>query len=158
TLQQQALRTRPEVRSAEAGKRAMEAAVGLQRAQYYPDLILGTDLRAEQLQLGLTVPLFDFGSIRGAVRKAQEDVRAQEAQAEQARQMVRLDVEAAYLALLRARQLIETFQGGILPRVESLLKRVEQGYTLGASTILDLIDAQNTYRATRNDYDSALGD
>jgi cobalt-zinc-cadmium efflux system outer membrane protein len=158
TLQRQAMLSRPEVQSAEAGIHALQAAEGLQRSQYYPDVTFGTSGKFDQLQLGLTLPLFDLGSIRGAVRKAREDVRVQEAQTEQVRQTVQLDVQSAYLAFQRAQQQVESFQDGILPRAESLLKRIEQGYALGANTILDLIDAQNTYRDTRNDYYSAIGD
>lgn len=158
TLQKLAVEMRPEIRSAEANKRALQANIGLQRSQYYPDLIFGTNGRFDELQLGLSMPLFDFGGVRGSVRKAKEDVKVQEAQAEQVRQSVRLDVEVAYLALARAQQLVNSFQNGILPRAESLFSRVGQGYKLGASTILDLIDAQQTYRAIRNDYYAAIGD
>jgi cobalt-zinc-cadmium efflux system outer membrane protein len=157
-LQQRAVQSRPELRSAEAGKHVMQAAVGLQRSQYYPDLVFGVAGNFDQLQLGLTLPLFDFGGIRGAVHKAQEDVKVQEAQIEQTLQTVQLDVVSAYLGVTRSQRLVESFQDGILPRAEALLKRIEQGYQLGASSILDLIDAQQTYRATRNDYYSALGD
>jgi len=34
---------------------------------------------------------------------------------------------------------------------------VTQGYSLGASTILDVINAQQTYRTTRNSYYAAIG-
>lgn len=161
TLQQQAAQARPEIHSGEASRRALQATVGLQRSLYYPDLVVGGNpraLRDEQVQLGLALPLFDFGSIRGQVRKAQEDVRVQDAQLEQTRQTVRLEVDAAYLDLTRAQQIVASFQDGILPRAGSLLTRIEQGYTLGASTILDLIDAQQTYRSTRRDYYAAIGD
>lgn len=154
-------RARPELRSAEQSRKALQATLNLQRSQYYPDLIIGMNFRAasqNQVQVGFTMPLFDYGSIRGQVRKAREDIKTQEAQILQVRQTVRLDVETAIVAATRARRIVETFQDGILPRSESLLKRVEQGYTLGASTILDLIDAQQTLRATRNAYYAAIGD
>ncbi len=152
---------RSELRSAEFNRQALQAAVGLQRAQYYPNLTVGTDLRAVRngtFQFGLALPLFDFGSIRNSVRKARQDVKAQQAQATQIQQQVRADVQIAYDNLIRAQGTVEAFQAGILPRSASLLQRIQQGYTLGASTILDLIDAQNTYRSARNDYASALGD
>ena len=76
------------------------------------------------------MPLFDFGSIRGAIQQAKEAVKTQEAQTQQVRQSVLLDDETAYLALTQAQKTVESFQGGILPRTESLLKRVEQGYAL----------------------------
>ena len=90
------------------------------------------------MELGLTAPLLDLGAIRGSVRKAREDVRAQQAQTEQTRQQVRLQVQNAYDALVQARKavlLYESRETGILTRSESLLSRIQQGYSLGASTI-----------------------
>jgi cobalt-zinc-cadmium efflux system outer membrane protein len=156
-LQAQALRFRSEIRSAEATRRALQATEGLQRSQYYPDVAVGTDLKAQQVLVGVAVPL-DLGSIRGAIRKAREDVHVQEAQELQVRQQVQLDVQSAYLALTLAQRTVQSFQDGILPRAQSLLQRIEQGYALGASTILDLIDAQETVRTTVNSYNSAIGD
>ena len=159
-LQQQAAQTRPELRSSQAVERELAATVKMQRAQSYPDLLLGTDARFNSVQLGLTAPLLDLGAIRGSVRKAREDVRAQQAQTEQTRQQVRLQVQNAYDALVQARKavlLYESKETGILTRSESLLSRIQQGYSLGASTILDLITAQDTLRQARNSYYAAIG-
>ena len=159
-LQRQAAQNRPEIRSSQANERALAATVKMQRSQYYPDLALGSDLRFQGVLVGFTAPLFDFGGIRGAVRKAREDVKAQEAQTEQTRQQVSLQVQNAYDALVQARKavlLYENKSNGILPRSASLLQRTRQGYSLGASTILDLITAQDTLRQARNSYYTAIG-
>ena len=160
-LQALALRFRPELRAAEASRRALDANVKLQRSQYYPDLQLGANPRTlgdSQVQVSVALPLFDFGSIRGAVNKAKEDVKVQDAQILQVQQQVRLDVQTAYIALSQSQRLVASFQDGILPRTQTLLDQVQQGYTLGASSILDVIDAQQTHRSARNDYNNALGD
>ena len=152
---------RPELRSAEYNLKALQAAVGLQRTQNYPVVYVGTDLNQVghgSFELGLAMPLFDFGSIRGSVEKAQHDVEAQQAQNAQTVQSVSLDVQSAYSELQRSQRTVEAFQDGIIPRTKSLLDRVEKGFKLGAETILDLIDAQETYRSARNDYNNALGD
>jgi cobalt-zinc-cadmium efflux system outer membrane protein len=160
-LQALALRSRPELRSAEASRRALDANVKLQRSQLYPDLQLGANPRTlgdRQVQVSVALPLFDFGSIRGAVNKAKEDAKVQDAQIVQVQQQIRLDVQTAYIALTQSQRLVTSFQDGILPRTQTLLDQVQQGYTLGASSILDVIDAQQTFRAARNDYNNALGD
>jgi len=156
-LQDLAMRSRPEIQSAEQARHALQAVVGLEHSQYFPDTILGTTLRFEEVQVGFVFPL-DLGSIRGAVSRARADVQAQEAQEAQVRLQVQSDVRSAYLALDLARRTVETYQDGIVPRSKSLLDRIERGYKLGASTILDLIDAQETYRTTVNSYNNALGD
>ncbi|MCW3094512.1 MAG: putative cobalt-zinc-cadmium resistance protein czcC [Chthonomonadaceae bacterium] len=160
-LQKLALQSRPELRSAEANRRALDNIVKLQRSQSYPDLQFGANPRTigdSQVEIAVALPLFDFGSIRGAVNKAKEDVKVQDAQIVQVQQQIRLDVQNAYIALTQSQRLIASFQDGILPRTQTLLNQVQQGYALGASSILDVIDAQQTYRSARNDYNNALGD
>jgi cobalt-zinc-cadmium efflux system outer membrane protein len=160
-LQKLALQSRPELRSAEANRRALDNVVKLQRSQSYPDLQLGANPRTigdSQVEIAVALPLFDFGSIRGAVNKAKEDVKVQDAQIVQVQQQIRLDVQNAYIALTQSQRLIASFQDGILPRTQTLLNQVQQGYALGASSILDVIDAQQTFRSARNDYNNALGD
>ena len=157
-LQALAAKNRPEVASAEYTRRALSAAASLARAQGYPDLVLGTPLQgANGVELGFTLPLFDFGGIRGAVQQAQKQEKAQEATQRQIRQSVGLDVQSAYDSLNLAAQTVEAYRSGILPQSESLLRRVTQGYALGASTILDLIDAQATLRTVRIAYYGAIG-
>ena len=157
-LQALAAKNRPELASAEYNRRALSAAASLARAQSYPDIVLGKPLQGTtNIELGFTLPLFDFGGIRGATQQAQKQEKAQEAVQRQVRQSVGLDVQAAYNALNLAAQTVEAYRSGILPQSESLLQRVTQGYQLGASTILDLIDAQATLRTVRIAYYGAIG-
>jgi len=156
-LEEQALRSRPEIQSTEAAERVLEAAVKQQRSQYYPDLVLGGTARFDELFLGAAMPIVDFGAIRGAVRKAREDVEAQRAQVEQTRQQVRLDVVTAWLALNQTAAQVIRSRDQIVPQAQILFARVEQGYRLGGNTILDLLNAQATLRSVRNDYNTALG-
>ncbi len=159
-LQTQATKMRPELRSAEYSRDALKASVGLQRSQYYPDLMLGTDLRIVRtgvILIGFTMPLFDFGSIHGAVKQAKKNVSAQEAQITLEQQQVRQDVESAYEALTVSQGTVEAYQSGLVPQAEALEKRIEKGYVLGGNTILDLLDAQSTLRAARIAYYGAIG-
>ncbi len=152
----QAVQARPEIRSASAGVSAAQAAVGLEKAQYFPNVTLGRQLDVGPVAVGLILPL-DLGSIKNAIDKSQQDVKVQQTLLAQARLGVAQDVETGYLSLTQARQAVLLYQQGILPQSESLLNRVTQGYALGASTILDVIDAQQTYRSTRNAYYAAIG-
>ncbi len=152
----QAVQARPEIRSASAGVSAAQAAVGLEKAQYFPNVTLGRQLDVGPVAVGLILPL-DLGSIKNAIDKSQQDVKVQQTLLAQARLGVAQDVETGYLSLTQARQAVLLYQQGILPQSESLLNRVTQGYVLGASTILDVIDAQQTYRSTRNAYYAAIG-
>lgn len=152
----EAVQARPEIRSASAGISAAQAAVGLEKAQYFPNLTLGRQLDVGPVAVGLILPL-DLGSIKNAISKSQQDVKVQQSLLAQARLNIAQDVETGYLNLTQAQRAVTLYQQGILPQSESLLSRVTQGYAIGASTILDVIDAQQTYRTTRNAYYAAIG-
>lgn len=150
-------RSRPDLLSAKAALRALQAVPGLQRSEYYPNVVLGRDFGKDSpLGIGMVIPL-DLGGIRGAVRKAQADVRVQEAQVELIRQGVDQDVKSAFIALDAARKQVDSYESGLLKQSETLLDQVRQGYLLGANTILDVVTAENTYRSVESAYIAAVG-
>lgn len=156
-LTKQAEQKRPELQSANANLRALKAVPGLARSAYFPDLVVARDLATySSLSVGLSVPL-DLGSIRGAVKKAKADVKAQEAQVEFERQNIDLDVMNSYINLTAAQNQVGTYDGGILQDSVALLNQTRQAYGLGANTILDVMTAENTYRAVMTSYYSAVG-
>ncbi len=159
-LQREAINRRPEVKSAQFNLKALHSAVGLQRSQYFPNLYVASDLRQVKsgiFEIGLAMPLFDFGGIKGSVRQAEKLAQAQEAQVTLVEQQVRLDVESAFEAFTVAKGTVEAFQNGMVPQAEALEQRVEKGYTLGGNTILDLLDAQGTLRTARIAYYGSIG-
>lgn len=156
-LQAQALRSRPEIKSSEAAERSLGEGVKLQRSLYYSDVFVQTTGRFDGVFAGVSLPLFDFGSIRSAVRRAKEDVKVQQAQTLQARQQAALDVETAWLTLNQAQSQVLRSQHEIVSRAQALYDKIEKGYRLGGNTIFDLLNAQATLRSTRNDYNAALG-
>ena len=117
-------------------ERELAATVKMQRSQYYPDLLLGTDAAIPFGAAGAyRAPLRLWRPFGAAVRKAREDVRAQQAQTEQTRQQVRLQVQNAYDALEQARKavlLYESKETGILTRSESLLAAHPAGVQPGS--------------------------
>ena len=155
-LQQLARKNRFEILAGDATQKSLASAVNLNKANYFPDLLLGTDLQDRRLEVGFTIPI-DLGSIKGSVSKAKEDAKVQSAVNEKQRQQVILDVQTAYYTLDQARQIVDSYKGDAVPQAQSLLDKVRQGYVLGASTILDVLDAQNTLRTMRAGYNDSLG-
>lgn len=157
TLIAEALRARPELASADSAVKAAHANVGLLDTQYVPNVTLGANADDSGVEVGLVMPLVDLGSIRGAVKAARETEKAQQAAANQTRLAVAEAVAAAKISVDQAREAVDTDQAGVLPQTQSLLDKVTAGYKLGANTILDVIDAQQTYRSTRSSCLSAIG-
>jgi len=149
--------SRPELHSANANLDSLRAVPGLARSQYYPDLFIAKDLGNDPyLWVGINIP-FDLGSIRGQVRKAEADVKTQQAQVELERQSVDLDVKSSYINLLAAQKQVATYDGGMLSMSETLVDQIRHGYELGANTIVDIVTAENTYRSVESAYYVAVG-
>jgi outer membrane protein TolC len=159
-LTKQAELNRPELQSAIANLRALKAVPGLAQSAYYPNVIVARDFASDSsVNVGLSIPL-DLGSIRGAVKKAKADVKSQEAQVELERQSIDLDVKSSYNNLVSAQDQVATFNAGnsgLMRDSESLLDQVRQAYVLGAKTILDVMNAEVTYRAVLSSYYNAVG-
>ena len=74
-----------------------------------------------------------------------------------ARQSIDLDVKNSYLNLDAAQKQVATYDEGIMKYSETLLEQVRQAYVLGAKTILDVMNAELTYRAVLSAYYNAVG-
>ena len=164
-LQTLAVQNRPDIKSAEATRAALAATVQSVRAETRPDLFIegrraslnpaveGTSIRA-----GVTFTLIDLGRNRADVAAAQAAVAEQDAKIAEAVRIAKLEVETDYRNLEQARSVVETFEKGRLAQSKELLDMTETGYDRGASTYLEVLDAQNVYRSEQADYYRALAD
>ena len=156
-LTRQAEQNRPELRSALANLHGLRAVPGLERSAYFPNVVLGKDFGSDgQIFVGMSIPL-DLGGIKGAVAKANADVRTQLAQVELQRQAIDADVKSSFINFTAAQKQVDTYQTGILSMSEHLVDQVRHGYELGANTIVDIITADNTYRSVETSYYAAVG-
>ena len=166
----EALLSRPEIAAAQSAVMAAQANVGVQRSDFRPDLELSllqnTDLRSPEfyslkstgLSLSLAFPIFDTGRIRGRVREAEAQVRAFEFVLLDTRLLVSQDVTDAFSRVRATETLVSVYVDSILPGAQELLSKAEFGYGRGASTLLEFLEAQRTYRETLLEHLVALAD
>jgi len=148
-----ALAQGPEYRQARATERGAQAALHVRRGAYLPRVSLGAQvsvldstfypdlLSRRQLQLTVSLPIWDNGSREIALtqaRTARDAARALRADFERAAQR---DVGAAYDAYETARAATVLAADAVVVTRENF--RIQQTrYRSGATTILDLLDAQ----------------
>lgn len=166
----EALRSRPEIGAAQTAVKAAEANVALQRSDFRPDLELSllqnTDVRspgffsvnATGLSLSLAFPISDTGRIRGRVREAESIVRVLEYVLLDTQLRVSQDVTDAFSRVRMTEILVSQYLEAILPGALDLLSKAQFGYARGASTLLEFLEAQRTYRSTQLEYVVALAD
>jgi cobalt-zinc-cadmium efflux system outer membrane protein len=150
-------------------------------AQYtHSDFTISGD-NPNTLGLSLSLPLPIFDRNKAGIGRAQLDVRRADNDKERLRLAVEHDVAEAVRKAARAQELLRIYEGdigagpvtpvpvplatsatadkgGMLRRAEIALGVAEKSYKAGATTLLDLLEAQRTFLETRADYLRVLYD
>lgn len=162
-LESLALQCRPDIKAAEATRLSLVAAVQGARAESRPDLFIESrrasvdpNVEGSSIRAGVIFSPFDYGRKRADVAAAQAAVTQQDAKIAEAQRTARLEVETSFRNLEEARTAVESFENGRLTRAKELLDMAQTGYERGASTYLEVLDAQNVYRNEQADYARGL--
>ncbi len=153
---------RPDIVGAQAtleARRAQVDAIGKQRSpqvelQARRTSVFGSgDIAVRAV---ITAPIFDFGSIKSEKRAAQAEVNAQESQLAFLKTQAAAQVEQALIRMDQQRATVERYREGIIPQTLDLLRKTQIGFAAGASTYLEVLEAQRTLRAIQTEYVQAL--
>jgi outer membrane protein, heavy metal efflux system len=178
-LEQRALAGRPDLLSAETAVRKAEADVKLAEANAKVDVTasLGwihtgpsvvqddhvspfftVGQTANALGTGLSFPLPIFNRNQGEIARTRSEVVRARAAADVVRAQVIADVENAHAALRASAERVELYERVYLKASHDSREIAEFAYRKGATSILDLLDAERTDRATQLAYRQALAD
>ena len=148
-LEEAALVNRPELalarHQAEAARHREEAAIRDRR----PGIsVMGgygfRSARSDMISLGLSIdlPLFRSRKQDQAVVEAEEELRAQELEAEVTARSVRREVAAAHAALVRAREKLLLLDEAVIPQARATVESREALYRAGQGDFTGLMQAQ----------------
>jgi len=151
-LLERGLASRPDVRAADAARVRAHADLNLARANAWWDFApqvlyerIGSD---NTFGLGVSIPLRVFDRNQGEIARTKAEIERASYLREVTLAQVRAEVETALAVALnerdKARQLIEVY----LPRAAKARDTVDFAYRRGGLSVLDLLDAQRTYRET----------
>ncbi len=164
-LQEQAFRSRPDLRILRLLEDQALAEADLARAEGKPDFTASarysrinssfdqfgfngsgqlTQVRSQDniLTFGLSVPLFQPKRNQGAIEAALARSAAARLRREYLETVIRLEVEAAFRRWESAKRAVEILKRGVIGQLESNLTIVRQAYTLGQLRILDVLNEQ----------------
>ena len=163
------VRQRPDVLAAEMQLHATSAAIGVAVAQEFPDISLSASITREALRSAdlfhqfdtlwaaggsLTQPLFKGGALRAQVRAARDAFKAESA-TYQAVVLEALGQVADDLWALQYDAQILTVDRHAMDVAFQALKLQQQSYSVGTTTVLNLIVAERTYAQARLSYANA---
>jgi outer membrane protein, heavy metal efflux system len=174
TLVERAWDARGDLRAAAAQRERAQSGLALARRLRFPDIGIGVQYQQQgsgdtppatamnpnppqaitppTLELSLTATLPLLYQQQGEIRKAEADVRMQEAQLAKIRAQVVAEVETAFGGYQSSRRLVERMEGRLLDRARRTRDLVALQYQKGAASLLEYLDAQRTYIAINLEY------
>jgi cobalt-zinc-cadmium efflux system outer membrane protein len=165
TLVDRAIQARPDLRAQENQRMRAAQAVALARRQRFPDFGLSAQYSEQgsysagnnvvsppTLEIALTGSLPLFYQQQGEIKKAEADARTQDAQAAKLRAQVVADVENAFAGYQTSQRQVQRMEARLLDRAQRARELVGLQYQKGAASLLEFLDAQRTYVATKGEY------
>ncbi len=160
TLQNDAVAARPDLLASRANTKVAVSTAELAQANRVRDLTWEADYDrngpVNGLGVGLSIEIPIHDRNQGEIARSQVAIR-QARESESASLFgVRTDVVNAYAALRTNEQLVSLYESGYLQQASQSRDISRYAYTKGATALLDLLDAERTYRATQLAYRQAL--
>jgi outer membrane protein, heavy metal efflux system len=152
-LRQAALAQRPDVTAAQRGVDAAQRNLELAHAQRHRDLDVALEYQrnGSDNTIGATVsfPLFLSHKFEGQINQGLAQVQQAHVMLDQARLQAITDVDKAYQAYQISRQILQVYTAEALAKAEESFRIAEKSYQRGATSLLELQDAQRTLNQTR---------
>ncbi len=150
-----AIAARPELAALVKQREAQEATLRSARGGYGPTIAASAGATTQGIQvdhlvpnwnvgLGITWPIFQGGLTQGQVRQAEVGLESIDAQRSLEELQVRLDVDAARLAVRAAKATAGAVADALASSREHL-RLAEQRFATGVGNIIELVDAQVAY-------------
>lgn len=160
-----ALELRPDLKAAKLRIEQAQRDLSLSRKQVIPDVTVGGyyqhdpgNIDLNTFGVGLQVPLPVFYRNQGEIDQAAVKLSNAMLQLDQAEQSIRADVVSAHAAWKSSTLVAKRFESEILDDVRKVREAAELSFAKGATSIIDLIEAERNYKNTMMDYYTALND
>jgi len=158
-----ALERRPDMRAARVRIAQAKKMLTLAQRQLIPDVTISAFYDQDQGNqfprsggVGISVPIPLFYQQKGEISQARVGLTSAELALKQAEQGVRAEVMKASASWQSADAIARRFETSVVKRIETLRQAQEIAYQKGAVGVLDLIDAERSYKAIMLDYYIAL--
>lgn len=165
-----ALQNRPDVRAARFTFESTQASAKLAKANRIPDPTIGLGVTEtgritnridpapsyNDLNLSLSIPLPLFNSYRGEYQAAVATAAQAQVVLQSTELKAEVDVRTNFDRYRLARQQLAKYQGNAIELARKVLEAKLTSYRLGASTLLDLLQAEKDETDVRLNYIAAL--
>ena len=161
-LRASALAERPDVIASRNLYGAANRAVALARAQRTRDVLVGGFYQRigsdNTLGVNVSFPLLIYNKGYAAISQAAAQQESAISLAREAELQAMTDVEKAYLAYQSARRILNIYSASTIERAGRLKTIAALSYQEGATSLLELLDAERGYNQTISSYNQARAD
>jgi cobalt-zinc-cadmium efflux system outer membrane protein len=153
---------RPDVVAAQANLASAERTVCLNRAQRWADVTVGGEYQRvgadNTVGLVLSVPLPLYNNHKGNIQQAEALRDQATAQLKQARFQAHTDIDKAYQQFISNRKILALYESGVMEKAKQSLDIMRKSYENKNASLLDVLDAQRTYKQTLQAYNQSHSD
>lgn len=164
-LEREALAARPDLQAARSGVKLAQDTVSLAFGNRAKDWTWGGDYTFQSIgptspnsaigfSLSFDLPIHDRN--QGEIARSQAAVHQAVESQSSAEVVVQTDVVNAYYGLQTDEQIVSLYESGYLDQATQSRDITNYAYGRGAATVLDVLDAERSYRATQLGYRQAL--
>lgn len=161
-LKREALQSRPDLLAAQSGVRLAQDGLALERANRARDIEGDFDYSktgpSNTVGAALTIELPFYDRNQGNIAHARFAVQQATEVESATRAGVLTDVVDAYAAYQTSDEVVRLYESGYLDQAQQSLDITTYAFQRGAANLLDLLDAERTYRDTQLGYRQALAD
>ena len=158
-----ALQQRPDLLADKQRAAQADKELELARRLKYPDVTVTAGYARDPSNnalnsafVGLSVPLPLFYQYKGESDKAAVNLNQSRLVAEQTELAIRNDVVSALATWKSADKIVQRFENGLLDDARTVRDSSELAYSKGATSVLDFIEAQRSYKSVMHDYYAAM--
>lgn len=159
-LENEALLSRPDYQAAQSALKLANDTVALAHANRARDLTIESEYKrsgpVNGLGFGISIELPIHDRNQGEIARSKVAVSQAQESAESVRIGVLTDVRSAYAGYQVAEQVASLYESGYLRQAAQSRDISNYAYQRGAATLLDMLDAERSYRATQLAYRQAL--
>ena len=159
------IENRADIKAAQLRLKAAETNRELAAALKKRDVTIGAqvehnslDLETNTIGLGISIPLMTGYGYEGEIARAESEYQAALLELDHARAFAISEVNKARGDLKTAEARVLHYDDNLLKEADKVLQSAEFAYKQGAQSVMDLLDARRTYKATQIEAQSARAD
>lgn len=162
-LIEQALQKRPDLLADKQRAEQADKQLELARRLKYPDVTVNAGYARDPgnnnlnaFFVGFNVPVPVFNQYQGEADKAAVNLNQNRLAVEQTELNIRNEVVSALATWQSADKILKRFNDGLLDDAKAVRNSAELAYSKGATSVLDFIEAQRSYKNIMRDYYAAM--